>query len=332
TATPFAGGRRGGFVRGSEGGQRAAADQVNIAQVIVTSIISTAELGIVAIGLTMTFSILRFANFAHASMAVIGAYIAYTFNVQLDMSLWLAFAAAMLVMGSFGIVVDRVIFRAMRNVGDLTPMIASLGLSLAIQYTVQAVWGPQFLLYTYDLVPGMVVFGARITGPQLGIICTVVVAMLCFHLLLTQTKIGKAMRATATNPDLAQACSIDIDHVIRVVWFVGTAFAAIGGMFIAWDTQLNPYFGFNLIIPVFCVVLIGGVGSIYGAMLGAVIVGFASNFGVTINWGPILAALGLADEYASFELPVAYKPGIAYLIVIILLLLRPSGLTKRELI
>src|SRR5215471_17229784 len=105
TATPFAGGRRGGFVRGSEGGQRAAADQVNIAQVIVTSIISTAELGIVAIGLTMTFSILRFANFAHASMAVIGAYIAYTFNVQLDMSLWLAFAAAMLVMGSFGIVV-----------------------------------------------------------------------------------------------------------------------------------------------------------------------------------------------------------------------------------
>ena len=117
-----------------------------------------------------------------------------------------------------------------------------------------------------------------------------------------------------------------------MVWFIGTAFAAVGGMFIAWDTQLDPYFGFNLIIPVFCVVLIGGVGSIYGAMIGAVIVGFASNFGVTINWGPLVSALGLSDTGTNFQLPVAYKPGIAYLIVIVLLLLRPSGLTKRELI
>ena len=82
---------------------------MNIAQVIVTSMISTAELGIIAIGLTMTFSILRFANFSHASMAVIGAYIAYTFNVRLGLALWAAFAAAMLLMGCFGIVVDRVI-------------------------------------------------------------------------------------------------------------------------------------------------------------------------------------------------------------------------------
>jgi branched-subunit amino acid ABC-type transport system permease component len=305
---------------------------MNIAQIIVSSLITAAELGIIAIGLTMTFSILRFANFAHASMAVIGAYIAYTLNVPLGWPLWLAFLVSMPVMGGFGIVVDRVIFRALRNAGDLTPMIASLGLSLAIQYSVQAIWGPQFLRYRYDLVPGMAVLGARITAPQLGIIGTVVVAMLCFHLLLTQTRIGKAMRATATNPELAQACSINTEHVVRVVWFIGTGFAAVGGMFVAWDTQLDPYFGFNLIIPVFCVVLIGGVGSIYGSIIGALIVGFAANFGVNINWGPLLAAIGLAGNGTSFSLPVAYKPGIAYMIVIVLLLLRPSGLTNRELI
>jgi branched-subunit amino acid ABC-type transport system permease component len=305
---------------------------MNIAQIIVSSLITAAELGIIAIGLTMTFSILRFANFAHASMAVIGAYIAYTLNVPLGWPLWLAFLVSMLVMGCFGIVVDRVIFRALRSAGDLTPMIASLGLSLAIQYSVQAIWGPQFLRYRYDLVPGMAVLGARITAPQLGIIGTVVVAMVCFHLLLTQTRIGKAMRATATNPELAQACSINTEHVVRVVWFIGTGFAAVGGMFVAWDTQLDPYFGFNLIIPVFCVVLIGGVGSIYGSIIGALIVGFAANFGVSINWGPLLAAIGLAGNGASLSLPVAYKPGIAYMIVIVLLLLRPSGLTNRELI
>jgi branched-subunit amino acid ABC-type transport system permease component len=305
---------------------------MNISQIIVSSLITAAELGIIAIGLTMTFSILRFANFAHASMAVIGAYIAYTLNVPLGWPLWLAFLVSMLIMGCFGIVVDRVVFRALRDAGDLTPMIASLGLSLAIQYSVQAIWGPQFLRYRYDLVPGMAVLGARITAPQLGIIGTVVVAMMCFHLLLTQTRIGKAMRATATNPELAQACSIDTEHVVGVVWFIGTGFAAVGGMFVAWDTQLDPYFGFNLIIPVFCVVLIGGVGSIYGSIIGALIVGFAANFGVNINWGPLLAAIRLAGNGASVSLPVAYKPGIAYMIVIVLLLLRPSGLTNRELI
>jgi len=305
---------------------------MNIAQVIVSSLITAAELGIIAIGLTMTFSILRFANFSHASMAVIGAYVAYSFNVTLGWPLLLAFTVAMLVMGCFGIIVDRIIFRVMRHAGDLTPMIASLGLSLAIQYSVQAIWGPQFLRYKYELVPGMSILGARITGPQLGIIGAVVVAMVCFHLLLTRTRIGKAMRATATNSELAQACSIDTEHVIRVVWFVGTAFAAVGGMFIAWDTQLDPYFGFNLIIPVFCVVLIGGVGSIYGAIIGALIVGFAANFGVNLNWGPVLSLLGLASDGSNFSLPIAYKPGIAYMTVIVLLLLRPSGLTKRELI
>ncbi|MBV9521717.1 MAG: branched-chain amino acid ABC transporter permease [Alphaproteobacteria bacterium] len=305
---------------------------MNIAQIIVSSVITAAELGIIAIGLTMTFSILRFANFAHASMAVIGAYIAYFFNVTAGWPIWLAFFVATLVMGVIGVLVDRGIFRVMRNTGDLTPMIGSLGLSLAIQYSVQAIWGPQFLRYHYEVVSGIAFLGARITRPQLGIIATVCIAMLCFHLLLTHTRLGKAMRATATNPELAQACSIDTDHVIRAVWFLGTAFAGIGGMFIAWDTQLDPYFGFNLIIPVFCVVLIGGIGSVYGAIIGALIIGFAANFGISINWGPLLRLAGLVRDGAGFSLPVAYKPGIAYMAVIILLLLKPSGLTERELL
>ncbi len=172
---------------------------MNIAQIAVSSIISAAELGIIAIGLTMTYSILRFANFAHASMAVVGAYLAYLFNVSLGAPLYLAFAVAALIMGGAGVLVDAGVFRIMRNTGDLTPMIGSLGLSLAIQYSVQAIWGPQFLRYHYEVRKGLSVLGARITVPQLGIIATVTVAMLCFHGLLKFTKIGKAMRATATN-------------------------------------------------------------------------------------------------------------------------------------
>jgi branched-chain amino acid transport system permease protein len=306
--------------------------RMNGTQIVVSSLISAAELSIVAIGLTMTFSILRFANFAHASMTVIGAYIAYFLNVGLGAPLFIAFPLAALAMGAFGVAADFSIFRLIRNTEDLTPMIASLGLALGIQYSVQAIWGPQFLRYRYTVREGISVLGARITIPQVGIILAATLAMFGFHAALKFTTFGKAMRATATNPELAAACAIDTEKVIRAVWFIGTAFAGLGGMFIAWDTQLDPYFGFNLILPVFCVVLIGGVGSFYGAILGALIIGFAENVGINFDWSPLFNALGLGGGGGMLSMPASYKPAIAYLIVVVLLLLRPSGLARRELI
>ncbi len=196
----------------------------------------------------------------------------------------------------------------------------------------QAIWGPQFLRYRYGVRPGLSLLGAHITAPQLGIILVTTVALFAFHALLKFTALGKAMRATATNPELAQACSIDVNTVIRAVWFIGTAFAALGGMFIAWDTQLDPYFGFNLIIPVFCVVLIGGVGSFYGAIAGALIIGLAENVAVDLNLAPLLAPLGLAGTGDDISLSSSYKPAVAYILVVLLLLLRPSGIAQRELI
>lgn len=305
---------------------------MNVAQVLVSSLISAAELGIIAIGLTMTFSILRFANFAHAPMAVVGAYAAYLLNVGLGLPLGPAFVLATIAMGFFGVAVDLGIFRFLRDTGDLTPMIASLGVALAIQYSVQAIWGPQFLRYIYPVRRGMPLFGAHITVPEIGIIVIAILALAAFHLLLHGTTLGKTMRATATNPELAQASAIDTEQVIRAVWFIGTAFAGLGGMFVAWDTQLDPYFGFNLILPVFCVVLIGGVGSFYGAIIGALIIGFAENLGVDFNWVPLLSWLGLAGGGGNISLPAAYKPAVAYLAVVVLLLFRPSGLARRELI
>jgi branched-chain amino acid transport system permease protein len=304
---------------------------MNFAQVAVSSLISSAELGIIAVGLTMTFSILRFANFAHAPMAVVGAYVAYIFNVTIGLPLLVSFALAILPMGIFGIAAELGIFRFLRNTGDLTPMIASLGLALAIQYSVQAIWGPQFLRYNYPLQPGLLLLGSRITVPEIGIVVIAAASLIGFHLLLHFTTLGKAMRATATNADLAAASGIDTTRVIRAVWFIGTAFAGLGGMFIAWDTQLDPFFGFGLILPVFCVVLIGGVGSFYGAVVGALIVGVAENVGVDFNWAPVLGWLGLSGG-GDISLPAAYKPAVAYLAVVALLLLRPSGLARRELI
>jgi branched-subunit amino acid ABC-type transport system permease component len=300
-------------------------------QLVVNSFVASAELGMIAIGLTMTFALLKFANFAHTDTGVLGAYLAFVLSVG-----WrLNFAASLLIaaaaMGLVGIVIDRSVFRLMRDRRDVTPMVTSLGLSLAIRSAVQAVWGPQPVSYNFPIRPGYGFLGARITSSQLGILVVVVVAMIAFHVLLHYTRVGKALRATAANPELAQASGIDIERSITLVWFIGTAFASVGLTLVAWDTQLDPYLGFNLIIPIFCVVLIGGVGSVYGAMLGALIVGFAENFGIAANLAPVVNLFGLVHWVESAQLRVAYQPAIVYALVVVLLLLRPSGLANREL-
>jgi branched-subunit amino acid ABC-type transport system permease component len=304
---------------------------MNFVQVLVNSLITASELGIIAIGLTLTLSLLRFANFAHVETAVAGAYIAWALNVPLGLNFGVAVLVAILVMGVFGILIDRAVFRIFRNSDDVAPMIASLGLSIAIRNSVQATFGPRFLRYDFGIAPGIKMMGAFVTRQQLWILCIVAVALFGFHLLLQYSTIGKAMRATATNSDLAQASGVDTEWVIAWVWFLGTGFAALGGALVAWDTQLVPDLGFNLVIPIFCVVLIGGVGSVYGALLGAVVVGFAVNFGVAIDLAPLVNRIGGRDIVGLVRIPAEYKPAIVYAAVILVLLLRPSGLMRREL-
>jgi branched-subunit amino acid ABC-type transport system permease component len=304
---------------------------MNFVQVLVNSLITASELGIIAIGLTLTLSLLRFANFAHVETAVAGAYIAWALNVPLRVNFGVAVLVAILVMGVFGILIDRAVFRIFRNSDDVAPMIASLGLSIVIRYSVQATFGPRFLRYDFGIAPGIKMMGAFITRQQLWILCIVAVALFGFHLLLQYSTIGKAMRATATNRDLAQASGVDTEWVIAWVWFLGTGFAALGGALVAWDTQLVPDLGFNLVIPIFCVVLIGGVGSVYGALLGALVVGFAVNFGVAIDLAPLVNRMGGRDVVGLVRIPADYKPAIVYAAVILVLLLRPSGLMRREL-
>jgi branched-subunit amino acid ABC-type transport system permease component len=238
-------------------------------------------------------------------------------------------AIAVIVTGLFGVLADRLVFRVFRTSDDVAPMIASLGLAIAIRYSVQAVFGPRFLRYDFAIAPGMKLLGAFVTRQQLWILAIVSGAVLAFHLLLQYTTLGKAMRATATNRELAQASGVDTERVIAWVWFIGTGFAALGGALIAWDTQLVPELGFNLVIPAFCVVLIGGVGSVYGAMLGALLVGFALNFGIAIDIAPLVNWLG-GEGVTNLRIPADYKPAIVYAAVVLVLLLRPSGLLRRE--
>ena len=133
------------------------------------------------------------------------------------------------------------------------------------------------------------------------------------------------MRATADNAPLSQASGIHTERVIRAVWFIGSGFAALGGVLIGLNTQLKPDMGFGLIIEVFCAAIVGGIGHPYGAMLGAVLVGFAENIGLAINWAPLLDVLGLKVKTYLF-IPTGYKAAIPFSLLILMLLLRPHGI------
>ena len=297
---------------------------MNWVQIVINGLITASELGIIAIGLTMTFSVLRFANFAHTETAVIGAYLTFTFNVGLHWNLLAAMLVAAALVGLIGIAIDRGIFRFMRDAGDVAPMIASLGLAIVIRHGIQAIFGPQILRYDYEVRPGLRVLGGFVTAPQIGVFVIAAIAMLVFHVLLQYSRIGKAMRATSSNRDLAKACGIDTEKVTLVVWFIGSGFAGLGGALVAWDTQLDPYLGFVYVIPVFSVVLIGGVGSVYGAIAAALLVAFAQSFIIAFDLHSLISS---APE---LRFPIAYKTAVIYGAVVLLLLLRPSGLARKE--
>ena len=168
-------------------------------------------------------------------------------------------------------------------------------------------------------------FGARITPTQIAIIAAAMVAMLAFYLLLSRTRLGIAMRATADNAPLSQASGIHSERIIRAVWFIGSGFAALGGVLIGLNTQVKPDMGFGLIIEVFAAAIVGGIGIPYGAMLGALLVGFAENVGLAINWAPLLRALGF-DAGDFVFIPTGYKAAVAFSLLILTLLLRPRGI------
>ena len=185
-------------------------------------------------------------------------------------------------------------------------------------------WGSSPRSYEMGLQSPISVLDATITPIQVWILAIAAGSMLVFYLLLKFTRLGIAMRATADNTGLSAASGINTERVIRTVWFLGAAFAALGGVLIGVDTQLHPQMGFGIIIPVFCAAILGGIGNPYGAALGALVIGLAENIGLAINWAPILALLGYGAE--SAHIPTGWRHAIPFVLLITALLLRPLGL------
>ena len=301
-----------------------------VSQVIFNSIIRASELSLIALGLTLVYDLLKFANFAHTEYAVVGMYLALIFNVNLGLNIFVAVLLSAILTGLIAIFLDRMIFRRMRGSGRVILMVTSFGLAIALRNIIRAIWGPTPRGYSIALQRPISFWGIRITPVQISIIATAVVFMVAFHLLLHRTKLGKAMRASSDNPALAQASGIATEQVILWVWFIATSFAAVGGSLIALETYVLPHLGFALIVPVFCATVLGGIGNPYGAMLGALALGLAENFGLYANFGNIVNLGGLFDFVKEIYIPTGYRDAISFGILIAILLIKPSGILARK--
>ena len=299
-------------------------------QVLINSIVRASELALLSIGLTIVYDILRFANFAHTEYAVIGVYLALFLNVSLGVSILPAAIIASLLTALFSILIDKAVFKKLRGHSGIIVMVTSLGLAIAFRNTIRSIWGATARNYSVPLQKPIVTEYFRITPLQIWIILIGLSAMVLFHLLLHHTKLGKAMRATSDNPALSEASGIDIEKIITSVWFIAIAFASLGGILIGMETYILPYMGFAIIIPVFCATIMGGIGNPYGAMLGALVLGLAENFGLYINFGKILNLGGILNFSKDVFIPTGYKPAISFVILIVILLIRPRGILGKR--
>jgi len=286
-------------------------------QLIFNILTRASELALIGLSLTLVYDLLDFASFAQNEFATLGAYLVLLFSVGLGMNLILAAVIGVIITGLLGMLTDRVIFRWLRQSSAPIRMVASIGLAQGIRSIVQVFWGGQIKDYGLGIQEPLIILGAKVTPIRVLIVVVAAIAMWGFHLFLHQTDIGRSIRATSDNRELAESTGIDTERVVLYVWFLACAFAAIGGILIGLETQLRPNMGEALLLATFCVVILGGIGNVYGAMVGALIFAAAENIGIAINVG-------------SFQFPVKYKPALAFIVLILTLLIRPTGVLGRK--
>ena len=293
-----------------------------IAQYLADGIVLGSSIALGAVGLTLTYNILNFANFSHGSLLSWGAYFAWVMVVALagvkggtfgPLSFGWPFVLALIFSGVMtailALIVDWLVFRVLRKSNiQVALVIASFGAALLLRNLIVLVFGPEPQYYSDNIqITQPILPGVRVTPDQIFVVALSIVLVVVLHLFLTRTKLGKAMRATADNAALAQVSGINIHGIVRWTWVVGASLAAVAGVFFGLTVQVLPDMGFNLLLFLFSAAILGGIGSIYGAILGGLVIGIASDMSVLF-------------------ISPAYKPAVAFAIMILVLLVRPSGI------
>ncbi|MBW6392800.1 MULTISPECIES: branched-chain amino acid ABC transporter permease [Halomonadaceae] len=328
-----------------------------INNVIVAGSVSGSIYAIGAIGVTLIFSIMRFAHFAHADMMTFG-----TFMVLL---LTLAFPGVGAVVGLptpivmlplaivltalLAVGIDKTFYKPLRahGVKPIVMVIASLGVTLMLQGLIRLfsgtgaqnlyLAGERKEIYRLEMPFELASRPVIVTEPQIILFVLTIVCVVGLHLFLNRTRLGKAMRAMSDNPDLARASGINTNHIVAVTWVIAGGLAAIAGTLLALDVTFKPDLSFFLLLPIFAAAIVGGVGHPYGAIAGGFVVGFAETLAV-FNWAVLLRPFRdslpewLAQAGNLAFVGTEYKIVVPFFILVAILVWRPTGIFKGKVI
>jgi neutral amino acid transport system permease protein len=281
-------------------------------QLVFNGIAIGSILALAAIGLTLTYGILNLSNFAHGDLMTLGAYFIWLININ-GINIWLS-----MLLGAVGtilamLIAEYLLWKPMRDrrANSTTLIIISIGLALFLRSAILLVWGSSNQSYDLPLVEAIDFGGIKIAYYRIVVILLAIAAIIGLHFLLQKTKVGKAMRAVADNIDLARVSGINVERVVIWTWVITGLLTALAGGMYGLITAVRPNMGWFLILPMFASVILGGIGNPYGAIVGALIIGIGQE--ISVPW--------LGSEY---------KLGVALLIMVIILLIRPQGLFSKQ--
>jgi neutral amino acid transport system permease protein len=296
-----------------------------IPQLLVNGISLGSIIALAAVGLTLTFGILRLSNFAHGDYMTLGAYLTFVFDTLLYQAFHiapsnivgalaivaLAIGLSTIVMIGYALLCEQLLWKRMRakRADSTTLVILSIGLALFMRNAVLLVWGAGLQRYQLPVFDAWNLMGVRIRVFDILVTLMAIASIGALAYLLQNTKIGKAMRAVADDIDLARVTGINVDRVVMWTWILAGGLTALSGSMFGLVEAVQPNMGWFLILPLFASVILGGIGNPYGAIVGAFII-------------------GIAQELCTLVIPVEYKTGVALLIMMGVLLVRPQGLFR----
>jgi|SRR5215211_394317 len=292
-------------------------------EVLSETLVVGTELAPIAIGMTLVFAAVRFANVAQIQFATLGAYGTLLAGSIVGGPLLLQTTLSILGVGVVAVGLYHAIFKRLLTRSPSTAMIGSLALSILIGALIQTITGPQPKELDLPLERGIDIMGALVTPNQVRIVVIGAVILAAVMAILRLTSLGRAIRGVSANPELAAAAGINVGRVIDVVWLMAGALGALGGVFLAIDNQVSLEMGFQLLLPVFAIALLGGFGSPGGAILASYVLALAESLVLRIDFGKLFGG-------ASALLDSSYRPAVGFVLLLLVLLFRPQGLFGRE--
>jgi neutral amino acid transport system permease protein len=287
-------------------------------QLVANGLVTGSVIAIAAAGVSLVYGILRLVNFAYGDFMAFGALAAYAFNGPLGLGMIPSTLLAMLATAMLSLGLDVVLWRPLRarRAGFMSLFLASIGLALVLRQVLLLAYGPQPQTYKVDQFKVYVIGSVRLSEPQFITIIGATAAICTLGVFLARSTLGRMMRALADDRALAAIAGIRVGRVITYTWVISGLLAGLAGVFAGLvQSSFDPNFGFQLLLPVFAAVVLGGIGSAYGALAGGLVLGLAMELS---TWTSLLGGVN----------PV-YKPVVAFGILIVALMVRPQGLFGR---